>query len=377
MKNLKKLLSMTMVVLMLAAMFCVVNVSAGVSGGVGKLYVSHFNQDDVYSNAAVIFTKEYLGDKTLADVSAEYKGRMNDKLNSVDPTWTGNYADHGFSSYIGLVCTWNEENAYYEVTKVANYGECSGLSCPDNGFIFAMHHDDDVGGTKHNYPSNAFSNLNFDGKMTGALRADWNALANQPVYLYNIDLTKIEAGSGIQTSGKFFSKMSEVGLDNGLKEVFDNFKTESYLSVGQEDADATVAPYEPANVTVSFKRIDNLQAEMEAKDELEYSTASWKAYMDAINNPDRVAAREANTMTNKDVAAWAAEIIAARDALQPFNAEEEAEIAEEEGDSGSVGKKDQKDGGNTVLIVVIIVVAVLVIGGGIFLFLMLKKKKED
>ncbi len=386
MKNIKRLIALAAAMMMLVSVFCVVNVNAAVSGGKGKLWVSHFNQEDTYANAAVIFTKEFMGDKTLAQICADYKGKVSEKLNEVDPDWAATAANHAFNEYYGLACAWNEENGRYEVTAVAKRKGCSSLPCPENGFLFVMHHDDDYSGD-HNYPSNEFADLNYGEKLSGAILPDWLPLENQPVYLYNIDLSKTEPGSGIKTSGKFASKWSLEGLDNGLKEVYSNFKSESYIYVGEEDPDATVAAYEPANITVSFSRIDKLSAEVSKLDQLDYNATSWQNLQDVLNKYDDAAKAE---MKNKDVAAWAKEI---EDAISALIVAGEEDVSGESGSSsdndntGFMGSEDEKSdsgsftllglaGVGAILVLVgIILIGLLVVAGIVFIIVAATKGK--
>lgn len=376
MKNMKRMLAMTLVVMMLAAMLCVTNVSATVTSGKGQLWVSHFNQEDVYANSGVIFTKEFMGDKTLQDITSAYVAEVSEKLNQVDAEWANKNANHGFNQYYAMVCVWNEENSRYEVQQVATTNACSTLTCPDNGFIFAMHHDDDTAGT-HNYPSQEIADKNFGDKTTVSMSSNWRGIVNQPVYLYNIDLEKLEPGSGIVTSGTFDSKMSPAGLNNGLVEIYENFKTESYIMVGEEDANATVEYYEPKNITVSFSRIDKLVKDYEDLDRVDYNDSSWKNLEDAINKYDEAGKA---ALDNKGVKAWAEEIEAAMDAL----------VLYEEGDTTTSGENDtnqnsgvvnpgeiEDEGDFNVLYVIIPVIVVLVIAGVVFLVVAMKKDGKN
>lgn len=378
MKNFKKVLALALAMMMLAAMFCV-GVNAAIDPGTlkGKITVSHFNQSDVYSNATAIFTKEFMGDKSLAQVADEYILTVNDKMMSVDPDWAGKYANSLFTSSYGMVCTWNEENGRYEVTVAVTFGPTRELTCPDNSFIVVMHHDDDTDG-RHKYPSNAFADLNFGDYLTSSpeIQNAWKALVGQPVYLYNIDLEKTEAGSGVKTTGTFDSKISVAGLDNGMREVYNNFSSESYLYFGDEDPDATVDYFEPKNITVSFKPVENLKTEFGKKDMYEFTTESWAAVEDLFTEFESVK----EDLNNKQVQEWKKKIADAMDALVPADEAVEDETGNSTGDEpGQVqigDKKPTAEGGDNTLLFVLIGVGVLVVAGVIFLVVASKKGKK-
>ncbi|MBP3685669.1 MAG: hypothetical protein J6J21_01420 [Clostridia bacterium] len=379
MKNFKKLLALALVVMMLSAMFCV-GVNAAIDPGTlkGKITVSHFNQSDVYSNATAIFTKEFMGDKSLAQIADEYILTVNDKMMSVDPDWAGKYSNSLFTSSYGMVCTWNEDNGRYEVAVAVTFGPTRELTCPDNSFIVVMHHDDDTDG-RHKYPSNAFADLNFGDYLTSSpeIQNAWKALVGQPVYLYNIDLDKTEAGSGVKTTGTFDSKISVAGLDNGMREVYNNFSSESYLYFGDEDPDATVDYFEPKNITVSFKPVEDLKNAFGKLDMYEYSADSWAAVESLF---EEFEAAKDSIKTNKEVKEWKDKIAAAKDALVPADEAVEDDTGNSnEGEQGQVqigDKKPAAEGGDNTLLFVLIGVGVLVVAGVIFLVVASKKGKK-
>lgn len=376
MKNFKRLIAVTMVLMMLVSAICVVNVSA--AGG-RKLLVSHINQEDVFSNASVIFTKKFMDDNgyvTLGDVTAGYKSKMGDKVAAIDPEWNSHHTDHKFGQYYSLVCQWNEDNARYEVIEAGSTKACPNMVCPENGFILAIHCDRDINGQEpHNYPSTKFAeqNLGQPGTANYVTATYWKSLVNQPIYLYNID---IEAAT-VQTTGTFDSKMSEAGLANGMVEVYENFSSDSYVFVCEEDPD-NANFYEPKNITVSFTKIDKLISAYEDLDFLDYNSSSWANLESTINkysDDDRA------TLDNKAVKAWVTEVEEAMAALIPAGEGEDDGPADsgEEDDGGIInpGKTDgETEGGFNILFVVIPVAAVLVIGGVIFLVLASKKNKK-
>lgn len=385
MKNIKKLLALALVVMMLATAFGAMSVHAEISQQThtGKLFVSHFNQSDVYSNTTAIFTKEFMGTKTLGDLADEYVASVNEKMMSVDAEWTGKYSGEIFKSFMGMVCAWNEENGRYEIIQTAMLGPTRSLTCPDNGFLLVMHKDENEGG-RHNYPSNAFADLNFGNRQMTGMRSIWVPLVGQPVYLYNIDLEKLDAGSGIQTSGTFDSKISPAGLDNGMREIYNNFKTESYIYVGEEDPEATVEFFEPKNITVSFSKIEKLEDEFSKLDFFEYDENSWNAVESLFEKyGEDYAANEAG-LKNKDVTAWADEIRAAMDAMiagETVEVEDtDIDVDVDQGGTvvtpgGNSGTTTNNGGDNTLIFIIAGVVGVLVIAGVVFIILAGKKKK--
>ncbi len=376
MKKLSRLLALALVVMMLCATLGTFGVHAA---GERKIFISHFNQEDVYSNASVIFTKAYMdanGYTTLADITRAYKAKMADKFAAYQE-WSDKYADHKFAAFYTMSIAWDEDNGYYKVleTVTSNGGN---IACPDNGFLLSVHVDRVVEGhAAHNYPSTAFGELNLGNEAEKmAVISYWRAAKDQPVYLYNIDLEAADAASAIKTSGTFDSKISAAGLANGMTEIYQNFSSESYVMIGAEDPDATVAAFEPKNVTVSFKKIETLQADIARNYyEPDYTESSW-ADLQAALNAHTIGDE---SMTNKDVSAWAEEIKAARDALILVGSPEaEAEENNKGGNKGGSSFQDNTTGGgDSTLLIIIIVAAVLVLGGAAFLIFALKKKKKS
>ena len=83
MKKLTRLLALVLVVMMLSAFLGAFSAHAA---GQRKILISHFNQDDVYSNASVIFTKAYMdanGYSTLSDVTRAYNAKVSEKIQAI------------------------------------------------------------------------------------------------------------------------------------------------------------------------------------------------------------------------------------------------------------------------------------------------------
>ena len=203
----------------------------------------------------------------------------------------------------------------------------------------------------------------------------WKALVGQPVYLYNIDLEKTEAGSGVKTTGTFDSKISVAGLDNGMREVYNNFSSESYMYFGDEDPDATVDYFEPKNITVSFKPVEDLKNAFGKLDMYEYTADSWAAVEDLF---EQFEAEKDSITTNKAVKEWKDKIAAAKEALVPAD---EAEVedgpsTDTDNDKINLDKKPTAEGGDNTLLFVLIGIGVLVVAGVIFLVVASKKGKK-
>ncbi len=319
MKNFKKLIALALTVMMLVSALCVMSVHA--EGDGRKFWVSHINKDDVFSNASVIFTEQFMKEnnfKVLGDVTAAYKARMGAEIAKIDAAWNDVHTDHKFSQFFTLACQWNAENERYEIVTAVNGEKSSNVECPENGFILTMHADRDVNGQPpHNYPSTKFGEKNLGQPATPEYMspAYWKTFVNQPVYLYNID---VEAAT-IITSGKFESKMSAEGLANGHVEVFENFSSESYITVGGVDSAASVAAFVPKNIKVSYASVKKQMDEYEKLDKFDWSDASWTALENVIAKYKTQFENEDQSLDQKTINAWANEIKDTIDALEAYD----------------------------------------------------------
>lgn len=322
MKNFKKLLALALTMMMLVSALCVMSVHADDGR---KFWVSHINKDDTFANASVIFTEAYMKEnnfETIGDITAAYKARMGAEVEKVDPDWNNAHTDHKYQSYYTLACQWNAENGRYEVVTAVALAKSGAVTCPENGFVITMHADRDIAGKEpHNYPSTKFGekNLGQPGSAEYITATYWKSFANQPVYLYNIDLEK----ASIVTSGTFESKLSAAGIAKGLTEDYSNFTSESYITVGGEDSAATVDAYFPKNVKISYSSVSKQMKEYEKLDKLDWSTASWTALEGIVNKYKTQFESEDQSLDQKTVNAWANEIKDAINALEPYDPNEE------------------------------------------------------
>ena len=251
--SMKKFAALFLALLMVSVLF----VTASADETVPVINISKIDNALAFESDALIMTPAF-GDSILKTVKTVTKA---------DNTEVKIGTEHKFVWWYVATCEWDTtEKAYV----VKSYKSCDGqpvtnVDIPDNGFVLAVHVTDQTN------DSTEFANSN---------KAGVNALAvGSKLYLYNINIAK----ATIKTSGTFASSFEEAGIAKAVaggtelvdkdgeayqgQLVFDNFKTDSFITVGAPSTDATLKAYDPtATVEESEAPAESEESKTETPD---------------------------------------------------------------------------------------------------------------
>lgn len=229
--NMKKLAALFLALLMVSVLL----ITSTAETAPPTIYISKIDNGLAFESDALIMTPAF-GDSILKIVKTVTSASDAEVKIGTDT--------HQFKWWGVAVCEWDDTEKAYVITafKPAD-GNPATFEIPDNGFVLAVHVTDQTN------DSTAFSELNKTGRAALAV--------GEKIYLYNINIAK----ATIQTSGTFASKFEEAGIEKGIEKgtelldkdgeaysgelVFDNFETESIITIGAPLADTTLKAYDP------------------------------------------------------------------------------------------------------------------------------------